>query len=79
MRPAVLDGEVGERPHRVALDVVVGREREEVEGHLIAVELLLGLAVADRDDLGQVELERRGVAEQFADDADGGGVHHELA
>jgi hypothetical protein len=52
----VLDGEVGHRPHRVALHVVVQREREEVPGELVPVQGLMRLTRKDRDHLGEVQL-----------------------
>ena len=48
---AVVGGEVGERPHRVALHVVVGGELEEVESHLVTMGLLFRFAGADGDQL----------------------------
>ncbi len=41
-------GEVGHRPDRVALRMHVGREREEVECPLVAVDRLTRRAGADR-------------------------------
>ena len=66
-RRAVLLGEVGHRPDRVALHLVAGREREEVERPLVAMDQLRRLARADRDHLREVELEARRVPEHAAD------------
>ena len=54
------------------------REREEVEGPLVAVD---GLGLAGRidgDDLGEVELPVGGVAQHLVDRGDHRGVHDEL-
>ena len=47
-----------EGPHRRQLDVDVGREREEVEAPVVAVEVLRAPARADRDGLREMQLER---------------------
>ena len=76
---AVLSREVGERPHRVALRVVVDTEVVKVERHLITMQLLVGLARLDRDDLGEMQLKGRGVAEELADGLESQGVHDQLS
>ena len=48
----------------MALDLEAGREREEVEGPLVAVHELRRLAGTDVDDLGQVQLVARAVVAQ---------------
>ena len=76
---AVVGGEVGERPHRVALHVVVGGELEEVESHLVTMGLLFRFAGADGDQLREVQLLCRGMSKKVPHSVDNGGVHHQLA
>ena len=54
MSGAVVGGEISERPHGVALHVIVGSERVEVERHLIPVQLLHGLTGFNRDELREM-------------------------
>ena len=76
---AVLLGEVVHRPHRVALDLEAGREREEVERPLVAVHVLRGLARTDLDHLRQVQLvARRVIAEHAVEDAEHRRVRGEM-
>ena len=73
-------GEIGERPHRVALDFVARREREEVERPLVTVDHLRGFARPDVDDLGEVQLvARRVVTEDAVEHREHERVRGELA
>ena len=72
-------GEVGHRPDGVAGGLVAGREGKEVEGPLIAVDHLSGLARTDGDHLREMELDARGVGEDGAHRVEHQRVHDELA
>ncbi len=75
----VLRREVGQRPDGVALHLVARREREEVEGPLVAVDRLRCLPGADGDGLGQVQLDVGGVPEERARRPQRQRVHDQLA
>ncbi len=75
---AVLLGEVGQRPDRVALDVVAGREGEEVESPLVPVNWLGGLAGTDGNGLGQMKLDVGRVSQERPRRAQRERVHDEV-
>ena len=75
---AVLLGEVGERPDRVALHLVAHWEGEEVERPLIAVDRLGGFTGTDGDDLGEVQLDARSVGESCSRSAHDEWIHDHL-
>ena len=69
--------EVGQRPHRVALHVVVGGKRVKIERHLVAVQLLSRLAGGDRNDLGEVQLDRRCLGQKVLGNPDRQRMSHQ--
>ena len=71
-------GEVVAGPDRVALHVVAGGEREEVECPLVSMDRLRLAARSDVDDLGEVELVTGDVPEEVVARGDDRGVHHEF-